>query len=86
MRGVGGTVSHLLTLGERLPKLGHEVVVYSPDLVPFADFASGRGLDVGGDLAALPRECDVVLSSRRAAAFPLRRALPPLAGSRRAAR
>jgi hypothetical protein len=62
MRAVGGTVAHLVTLGEHLPKLGHQVIVYSPELGPFADYARRRGIDVRGELSELPRECDVVLA------------------------
>ena len=62
MNAVGGTESHLVTIGDQLQRLGHEVVVYSPELGPFADHARSRGIDVLDELRELPRECDVVLA------------------------
>ena len=59
----GGTETHLVTVGHELLRLGHEVVIYSPEHVgPFADHARRRGLDVLGELRELPGECDVVLA------------------------
>ena len=58
----GGTESHLVTLGSELMRLGHEVVVYAPEVGPFADYARDRGLEVVDRLGALPRECDVVFA------------------------
>jgi hypothetical protein len=60
---VGGTETHLVTLGTELLRLGHEVVIYSPEHVgPFADHARQRGLDVLGEVCELPAECDVVFA------------------------
>jgi hypothetical protein len=58
----GGTETHLVTIGDQLLRLGHEVVVYSPELGPFADYARGRGLPVTDQLLELPGECDVVFA------------------------
>jgi hypothetical protein len=58
----GGTESHLVTLGDELLRLGHEVVVYAPELGPFADFARDRGLGVVDRVRELPAECDVVFA------------------------
>ncbi|HEU0318372.1 MAG TPA: glycosyltransferase, partial [Solirubrobacteraceae bacterium] len=58
----GGTEVHLLTLAEQLQRLGHEVCVYSPELGPFTDHVRRRGVDVVGELRALPGDCDAVLS------------------------
>jgi hypothetical protein len=57
----GGTETHLVTIGEQLLRLGHEVVLFSPELGPFAEHARRRGLDVAGP-DELPRECDVVFA------------------------
>jgi hypothetical protein len=58
----GGTEVHLLTLGEHLQRLGHEVCLYSPVLGPFTDHVRRRGVEVTDKLRELPAECDVVLS------------------------
>ena len=58
----GGTEVHLVTVGAELLRLGHEVVIYSPELGPFADHARQRGIDVVDELRELPAECDVVLA------------------------
>jgi hypothetical protein len=57
----GGTETHLVTIGEQLLRLGHEVVLFSPELGPFAEHARRRGLGVAG-LDELPPECDVVFA------------------------
>lgn len=58
----GGTETHLVTIGDQLLRLGHEVVIYSPELGPFTDHARRRGLDVVDQLRELPGECDVVFA------------------------
>ena len=58
----GGTEVHLVTIGAELMRLGHEVVVYSPELGPYADHARRRGLEVTDELRRLPAECDVVFA------------------------
>ena len=59
----GGTETHLVTVGHELLRLGHEVVIYSPEHVgPFADHARRRGIEVLGELRELPGECDVVFA------------------------
>jgi hypothetical protein len=60
--GVGGTEVHLVTIGEHLQRLGHEVFLYSPKLGAFADHARRRGLDVYDKLRELPETCDVLFS------------------------
>jgi glycosyltransferase involved in cell wall biosynthesis len=59
---VGGTEVHLVTLAEHLRRLGHEAVIYSPELGAYAEHARDRGLDVVASVGELPEECDVVLS------------------------
>ncbi|HMI98806.1 MAG TPA: glycosyltransferase [Gaiellaceae bacterium] len=62
MNFAGGTEVHLVTVGAELLRLGHEVVIYSPELGPFADHARQRGIDVVDQVRELPVECDVVLA------------------------
>jgi hypothetical protein len=62
MNHAGGTEVHLVTVGAELLRLGHEVVIYSPELGPFADHARQRGVDVVDEVRKLPAECDVVLA------------------------
>jgi hypothetical protein len=68
---VGGTEVHLVTLADHLRRLGHEAVMYSPELGPYADYARGRGLDVKSKLPELPAECDIVLSQDTLVAYDL---------------
>ena len=58
----GGTEVHLVMLGEQLQRLGHEVLLYAPELGPFADHARRRGLDVVGSVRELPETCDVTFA------------------------
>ena len=62
MNRVGGSEVHLVTIGVELLRLGHEVVVYAPELGPFADYTRTRGIDVFDQLHQLPEDCDVVFS------------------------
>jgi hypothetical protein len=62
MTGAGGTEIHLVTVGEELLRLGHEVVAYAPEVGPFADFARDRGIAVIDRVRELPAECDVVFA------------------------
>src|SRR4051794_40487773 len=58
----GGTEVHLVTIGVELMRLGHEAVIYSPELGPYADHARRCGLEVTDELRRLPAECDVVFA------------------------
>jgi hypothetical protein len=58
----GGTEVHMVTVGEQLQRLGHEVLLYSPVLGAFSAAAERRGLTVAGRLEDLPEACDVVLA------------------------
>lgn len=62
LTAAGGTEVHLLTLAGALQRLGHEVVLYSPELGPFSDHVRRRGIEVVGELRELPGECDVVFA------------------------
>ena len=59
---VGGTEVHLVTIGEHLQRLGHEVVLYAPELGAYAEHARRRGLEVAGSLRELPETCDVLFA------------------------
>jgi hypothetical protein len=67
----GGTEVHLVTIGEHLERLGHEVVLYAPELGAFAEHARACGLAVCGSLHELPAACDVVFSQDAIVAYPL---------------
>jgi Glycosyltransferase Family 4 len=58
----GGTEVHIVTVAEHLQRLGHEVLVYAPELGPFADHARRRGLEIRDSLRELPASCDVTFS------------------------
>lgn len=60
--GAGGTEVHLVTLGEQLQRLGHEVVLYANEVGPFAAHAARRGLEVFDALRELPERCDVAFT------------------------
>src|SRR4051794_17964920 len=76
MLHVGGTEVHLVTVSEALIRMGHESVIYSPELGPYSDYARRRGLDVVGELRNLPDECDVVLAQDRIVAYDLAERYP----------
>lgn len=58
--GLGGSESYLLTVAEQLDRLGHEVVVYTPEPEGGVEVASERGIVVAGE-AALDDEYDAAL-------------------------
>ena len=68
---VGGTEVHLAILGEQLRRLGHETVVYSPELGPYAEHLRNLGFEVTDGLAELPEDCDVVFSQDTLVAYDL---------------
>ncbi len=73
---VGGTEAHLLTVGEHLQRLGHEVVIYAPELGPYSDHVRRCGIDVMGELRELPAECDVVLAQDTIVAYDMAERYP----------
>ena len=68
---VGGTEVHLAILGEQLRRLGHEAVIYSPELGPYADHLRSRGFEVTNGLSELPEDCDVAFSQDTLVAYDL---------------
>lgn len=58
--GLGGSESYLLTVAEQLDRLGHEVVVYTPEPEGGVESARERGIAVIGE-ADLEREYDAAL-------------------------
>ncbi|MGZ4257256.1 MAG: hypothetical protein ACXVRE_05780 [Gaiellaceae bacterium] len=73
---VGGTEVHLAIVGEQLRRLGHETVMYSPELGPYADNLRGRGFEVTDALTELPEDCDVVFSQDALVAYDLAACYP----------
>jgi hypothetical protein len=67
----GGTEVHLVTIGEHLLRLGHAVMLYAPQIGPFADHVRQRGLDVCDNVRELPKACDVVFAQDTIAAYQL---------------
>jgi hypothetical protein len=59
---LGGATTYLLTIAPALTRLGHEVVVYSPDAGATEELARARGIDVVTSEARLPERCDAVLT------------------------
>ena len=76
MNQAGGTEVHLVTIGSELLRLGHEAVIYSPELGPFADHARERGIEVVDELDELPVECDVVLAQDSVVVYQLAERYP----------
>lgn len=72
----GGTEVHLVTVGEQLQRLGHGVVLYAPELGPFADYARRRGLEVHDNLRELPETCDVTFAQDSIVVYDLSRLYP----------
>ena len=76
LKGAGGTEVHLVTLGEQLQRLGHDVHLYATELGDFAEHARRRGLAVRGSLLELPEDADVVFSQDGIVAYELARRYP----------
>lgn len=72
----GGTEVHLVTVAEHLLRLGHEAVLYAPELGPFADHARRRGLTVHDTLRELPGACDVVFAQDSIVVYELSQRYP----------
>lgn len=73
--GLGGSESYLLTVAEQLDRLGHDVVVYSPEQGEGAWVARDRGLGVV-DEAGLPADCDAALVQDGGVSFQLAERFP----------
>ena len=56
----GGAVSYFVTVAEQLQRLGHDVVAFTRETGPMAEWLSDRGIAVVGP-GDLPEECDAVL-------------------------
>jgi hypothetical protein len=69
--GVGGRETYLLTVGEQLQRLGHEIMIYAMVCGPMADLATARGVPMARESSDLPQSCDVVLAQDAAMAYEL---------------
>ncbi len=58
----GGSETYVLTIGEQLQRLGHEVTIFAIDIGQMADLALARGLRVCESPLELPSSCDGVLA------------------------
>ena len=72
----GGTEVHLVTVGEQLLRLGHDVCLYSPKLGSFSEAAGRRGLRAVASLDELPASCDVVLAQDTIVSYDLAERYP----------
>ena len=66
--GLGGSESYLLTVAEQFDRLGHEVIIYTPEPGDGVAIALERGLTVVGG-AELPEDCDAALVQDPAVSF-----------------
>jgi hypothetical protein len=73
---LGGSEAYLITVGEQLQRLGHEVVAYSPELGEAASSVRARGLRVASALHELPAEVDGVLAQDSVVACELAEVYP----------
>jgi hypothetical protein len=73
---LGGSEAYLITVGEQLQRLGHEVVAYSPELGEAADSARDRGLRVASAHRDLPDEVDGLLAQDSVTAYELAEMFP----------
>ncbi|MDP9376566.1 MAG: hypothetical protein M3P40_03150 [Actinomycetota bacterium] len=73
---LGGSETYLLTIAEQLERLGHDVVIFASEVGEMADLAAARGIRVTAALAALPEECDGVLSQDAVSALVLAERYP----------
>jgi hypothetical protein len=72
----GGTEVYLVTVGEHLQRLGHDVVLYAGEVGAFADHARRRGLVVEDTVRGLPDDADVVLAQDAVVAYDLAQRYP----------
>ena len=75
----GGSESYLLTVGEQLQRLGHDVVVRVPGPGEVSKIASDRGLRVATKPSEAPADPDGVLAQDAATAYELAAAYPDAA-------
>lgn len=73
---LGGSEAYLITVGEQLQRLGHEVLVYAPEHGEAADSARDRGLRLLSNRRELPDQVDGVLAQDAITAFELAEAYP----------
>jgi hypothetical protein len=66
----GGTESYMLTVAQRLERLGHPATIYTPNPGPAAQFAREQGIRVA-DAAELPAEVDAIFSQDASTAYEL---------------
>jgi hypothetical protein len=62
LAAAGGTETYLLTVGEQLQRLGHEVTIFALEAGEMAQVAASRGLRVVTTEHELPGSCDGVVA------------------------
>ena len=73
---LGGSEAYLITVGEQLQRLGHDVVAYAPEHGEAAQCARDRGLRLVSGLGELPDEVEGVLAQDTIVAYQLAAAYP----------
>ena len=73
-----GRELYLVTVGEQLQRLGHDVTLYASELGPAADLARERGLRVAGADEA-PDSCEALLAQDGETAYALAERYPTAA-------
>ncbi len=73
---LGGSETYLLTVAEQLQRLGHQVTVFASEVGEMAQVAHARGVVVSANLAALPAECDALVSQDAVSALALTERYP----------
>ena len=69
MVGFGGTETYVLTVASALTRLGHDVVIYTAEAGPCADFARECGMRLIVREHELPSSCDAVLAQDAPTAY-----------------
>lgn len=75
--GLGGSESYLLTVGEQLDRLGHEVTIYSPEPGAGVAVAEERGLPVVGE-GSIPDGFEAALVQDGAVSHQIAQGFPSL--------
>src|ERR687898_1007855 len=73
---LGGSEAYLITVGEQLQRLGHDVVAYAPEHGEAAQCARDRGFRLVSGLGELPDEVEGVLAQDTIVAYQLAAAYP----------
>jgi hypothetical protein len=68
---VGGSETYVLTVGDALQRLGHEVTIHAAEGGPMSEHAERRGLRLSLAEETLPKSCDAILVQDAGMAYAL---------------